>query len=687
MIINSKKFLVWVNSMKKIMGRAVHAVITVAAIITTVFLSRTVVYASGTNVYTGDYVPATLNGTTYSSADAKDFVNVNRYTLNSGGTNTKGDYYDLLSSTQKVIYTAIGEASVSPYTTKYEWKSDVSYAGELTGLSTVSSSDYTVAQQAFAYDHPGQLESQLCYAYLPSVSGTLYLAYYNQDGYDFDSMESELRAARISFLSGIDLTGSSADVEMKVHDALIKSVTYNKTCATANNSHHVGHTAYGALVDKTCVCDGYSVAFMYLLEACDIEAKVVTGYAGTVSLGGHAWNIVNIDDSWYEVDTTWDDQSVATKMYYPALTHMFYNLTTAQITLMIETKGTTYIDPTGTVDDYVITSSKTYKHNRAFVGALMNEYIGTDATYSYSNLTNDAYIVTVQDVESVSLDINEYVFSLAGETLQLTATVLPEDANDKSVKWTSSNKSIATVDSNGLVTCVSDGTATITVATNSGDYKDTCTVSYTAPAEQADLDADADSNSEASSSGSSSSSGTETAAATDNSTTTVETVQSTDTTASAIVGTEFKYGKGKYVVTGDKEVAFKKPVKKTYSSFTIPQTITVDGCEYTVTSISAKAFYKCTKLKTITIPKYVMTIGNNAFNKCTSLKKITLPKYLKSIGKKAFYGCKNLKKVTIKSTQLTSIGKKAFRGVHKDIVYKLPAAKKKKYKSLIKKSS
>ena len=82
-----------------------------------------------------------------------------------------------------------------------------------------------------------------------------------------------------------------------------------------------------------------------------------------------------------------------------------------------------------------------------------------------------------------------------------------------------------------------------------------------------------------------------------------------------------------------------------------------------------------------------MTIGNNAFNKCTSLKKITLPKYLKSIGKKAFYGCKNLKKVTIKSTQLTSIGKKAFRDVHKDIVYKLPAAKKKKYKSLIKKSS
>ena len=44
-----------------------------------------------------------------------------------------------------------------------------------------------------------------------------------------------------------------------------------------------------------------------------------------------------------------------------------------------------------------------------------------------------------------------------GDTKQLVATVLPEDAADKSVSWLSSNTEIATVDANGLVTCLSSG--------------------------------------------------------------------------------------------------------------------------------------------------------------------------------------------------------------------------------------
>ena len=61
------------------------------------------------------------------------------------------------------------------------------------------------------------------------------------------------------------------------------------------------------------------------------------------------------------------------------------------------------------------------------------------------------------------------------ETSQLTATVLPEDATDKEIAWSSSNDAVATVDRNGLVTAVSEGTATIT-ATASNGLTAACTV-------------------------------------------------------------------------------------------------------------------------------------------------------------------------------------------------------------------
>ena len=80
-------------------------------------------------------------------------------------------------------------------------------------------------------------------------------------------------------------------------------------------------------------------------------------------------------------------------------------------------------------------------------------------------------------VTSITLDRNELALTAGGETATLTATVLPEEATDKTVTWSSSAENVATVE-NGVVTPLAEGTAIITAKT--GEFSAECTVTVTA---------------------------------------------------------------------------------------------------------------------------------------------------------------------------------------------------------------
>jgi len=90
---------------------------------------------------------------------------------------------------------------------------------------------------------------------------------------------------------------------------------------------------------------------------------------------------------------------------------------------------------------------------------------------SLAGETESFRIIEVTRVTGVTVNTSSTTLD-EGETIRLTATVDPADADDTRVTWSSSDETIATVNANGRVTAIAAGTATITVTANDGGFID-----------------------------------------------------------------------------------------------------------------------------------------------------------------------------------------------------------------------
>ena len=109
------------------------------------------------------------------------------------------------------------------------------------------------------------------------------------------------------------------------------------------------------------------------------------------------------------------------------------------------------------------------------------KFIATDKAGNVTEKTVTVYDGTyVVPVTGVSLDESSITLDVGGNQT-LTATVTPEDATNKKVRWSSDNEAVATVSEDGVVTAVAGGTAVITATTHDGFFTASCTVTVNAP--------------------------------------------------------------------------------------------------------------------------------------------------------------------------------------------------------------
>ena len=94
----------------------------------------------------------------------------------------------------------------------------------------------------------------------------------------------------------------------------------------------------------------------------------------------------------------------------------------------------------------------------------------TGNTTAVGSSTSPAKTITtnIQKVTGISINPSSAQTKNIGENFTITATVSPSDANNKGINWSSSNSSIATVDSSGNVRCLVAGKTTITATASDG---------------------------------------------------------------------------------------------------------------------------------------------------------------------------------------------------------------------------
>ncbi len=275
------------------------------------------------------------------------------------------------------------------------------------------------------------------------------------------------------------------------------------------------------------------------------------------------------------------------------------------------------------------------------------------------------HTITVKQAERIavtSITLDQISLTLKPEeTATLVATVKPDDATEKTINWSSTDETIASVNQNGLVKALKEGTATIIA--KAGNKEASCAVtvqqdSSNDPIVFADTIAkyaclekfDANKDGE------------------------VSYAEAAAVTSLRGLFTNWD------TVTSFEEIKYFTGVTSTYGVFSnlknlksisIPDNITrlgdFSGCINleTVTlpqklaSLPTECFMNCTSLKNVILPSSITAIPKHCFQCCSALESIELPESIVSIGDYAFSSCHLLSNINI-PPRLYSIGQRSF---------------------------
>ena len=310
------------------------------------------------------------------------------------------------------------------------------YIGGTKDSNSTKVSDSPVANSISVTDGVADIESNTSHLRYNSSSASPLFRYYKSASYAAQGEVALYKRSSGSIpVDPVDPSGdepTTATYEITINKSN-SGLTTSASTEEINRSYNIGDT--GLTFDVTFSAGAYNqtnydqfrLHNSYLVSACDVVVKSLW-----IDFGGGGYNYLTV---------TADNQTV--------------------IGTASSTQGS------GNEYDYEINSA-TWKLN---------------SPSGYANIYSLVFTVEVQlgPIEVTGVSLNKDTTSIPAESTEtLVATVLPENATDKSVTWSTNNPDVATVSNNGVVTAVAPGTAVISVTTTDGGFEESCTVTVTA---------------------------------------------------------------------------------------------------------------------------------------------------------------------------------------------------------------
>ena len=208
-------------------------------------------------------------------------VYTSEFVINELGIKNNTYYFNTLNDEQKKIYTAIAN-SVKKYDNEFAVRDYVA------GDKEAFAKEVSIAIEAFINDHPEVFYLQSQYS-----------------SYVLSGFKGNIGYVKLNY------------TEIKIHDKLAYNVTYSDLDELPRKYH----TAEGTLIENIGVCDGFTKALQLIYDKAGIESIIVLG---TLDGNPHAWNLVKIEDNWYNVDIT-SSRSILSET--GVINHAYFNLT------------------------------------------------------------------------------------------------------------------------------------------------------------------------------------------------------------------------------------------------------------------------------------------------------------------------------------------------------------------------
>lgn len=147
--------------------------------------------------------------------------------------------------------------------------------------------------------------------------------HYHKDAEFIKQAQKEIKDLADRIISSIIKPGmTDFEKELAIHDYIVTNTSYDTENYNSGTIPPESYNAYGVLINKKAVCEGYARTMKLLLDMAGIDSMIVSGKSKAQN---HAWNLVNIGGYWYHVDATWNDPVL--KDGEEILQHTYFNLT------------------------------------------------------------------------------------------------------------------------------------------------------------------------------------------------------------------------------------------------------------------------------------------------------------------------------------------------------------------------